>query len=157
MKREWPMNKQFNHKGYSGSCEVSIDDECLHGRLLFINDIIAYEGNTIQELKESFIVAVDNYIKYCAETGKFPNKPFSGCFNVRIPAALHKAVALRAMADDVALNDVVVRALDAFVNTREDINHNVRLTVDILENSRETLVSNASLTTTQWKVPNARH
>ena len=33
-------------KGYTGSVEVSLEDGCLHGRLLHIDDLITYGGNT---------------------------------------------------------------------------------------------------------------
>lgn len=41
---------------------------------------------------------------------------FKGPFNARIPPALHKAAVLRAVSDNSSLNDVLMRALDAFVN-----------------------------------------
>lgn len=46
------------HKGFTGSMEASIEDECLHGRILFIDDIVTYEGETVAELKDSFVAAV---------------------------------------------------------------------------------------------------
>ncbi len=71
------MGNEFNYNGYSGSCVASVEDGCLYGRILFINDLITYEGNTIPELQEAFKLAVDNYIAHCAKTGQQANKPYS--------------------------------------------------------------------------------
>jgi len=86
--------KELNHKGYSGTIEVSIEDGCLHGRILFIDDIITYEGQTVKEIESAFKEAVDEYLEYCKKTGKSANKPYSGTFNVRIGPDLHKLAAI---------------------------------------------------------------
>ena len=41
----------FNYKGYQGSIETSIKDRCLFGKILNINDLILYEGQTLDELE----------------------------------------------------------------------------------------------------------
>ncbi|MCX5880299.1 MAG: type II toxin-antitoxin system HicB family antitoxin [Deltaproteobacteria bacterium] len=104
-------NNKLSHNGYTGSVEVSIEDNCLHGRVLFIDDIITYEGVTAKDLVASFKNAVDHYITYCKETGKPANKPFSGTFNVRIGQELHRKAAQEAHARNLSLNDYVVQAI----------------------------------------------
>lgn len=120
------MSNEFNYKGYSGSCETNIEDECLVGRMLFIDDLIVYEGNTITELKASFAAAVERYIEYCASTGKAPNKPYSGNFNVRINKDVHKDSAHCAKRAGISLNQFVGRALNHEVkkeNNPEVVRH----------------------------------
>ncbi len=122
------MSNEFSYAGYSGSCEASIEDDCLHGRILFIDDLITYEGNTIPELKATFEAAVDRYIAYCTQTGKPANKPYSGNFNVRVSPDIHKAAAQRAQRDGVSLNHLVGRALEKEVNqanTAKTMHHEV--------------------------------
>lgn len=116
------MSNEFNHNGYSGSCTASIEDGCLHGRILFINDLITYEGNTISELYEAFRSAVDNYIAYCAKTGKPANKPYSGSFNIRITPELHKAAAQSAKRADITLNEYVRLTIEKEINHTKQIN-----------------------------------
>jgi len=115
------MSNEFSYAGYSGSCEASIEDDCLHGRILFIDDLVTYEGGTISELKASFEAAVDRYVAYCAQTGKPANKPYSGNFNVRVSADIHKAAAQRAQRDGVSLNNLVGRALEKEVNQADPV------------------------------------
>lgn len=112
------MSNQFTYKGYSGSCLSSIEDECLHGRILFITDLITYEGNTIPELRASFEMAVDDYLNYCKETGKQAEKPYSGSFNVRIPPELHKELAKRASRHGMTINEFVKHAIEKEVKPK---------------------------------------
>lgn len=139
----------LKYKDYEGTAELDMSRRVCRGKILFIDDLVTYEARSPAELQREFEVAVDDYIETCATLGREPQKPLKGQFNVRIPPALHKAAVLRALADNVYLNDVVVRALDAFVNVRADINHNVRVTLDIPEESMKTLVSSASAQT-RW-------
>lgn len=108
------MSAELTYKEYSGSVEVSIEDGCLHGRVLFINDLITYEGNTVDELKTAFQNATDQYIAYCEKTGKPANKPYSGTFNVRIGADRHRALARLAHKKKTSINEVLCQAIDAF-------------------------------------------
>lgn len=103
---------ELTYKGYTGSIEVSIEDECLHGRVLFIDDLITYEGNTVEEIKIAFQNATDRYIAYCLKTGKPANKPYSGTFNVRIGSSRHRALAQQAHKEKTSINDVVCKAID---------------------------------------------
>lgn len=89
------MEQIFQHKGYLGSIELSLEDEVLHGKLLYINDLVTYEGDTIPELKTAFIESVEDYISFCEKSGKSPEKPFKGSFNIRIPPELHRTARFR--------------------------------------------------------------
>ncbi|QLH51076.1 MAG: type II toxin-antitoxin system HicB family antitoxin [Candidatus Accumulibacter cognatus] len=139
----------LKYKDYEGTAELDMSRRVCRGKILFIDDLVTYEAASPAELQTEFEAAVDDYIDTCATLGREPQKPLRGQFNVRVPPALHKAAALRALAENVSLNDVAVRALDAFVNIRSVDNHNVRVTLDIPEESLKTLVSSAS-TQTQW-------
>lgn len=139
----------LKYKDYEGTAELDMARRICRGKILFIDDLVTYEAASPAELQTEFEAAVDDYIDTCATLGREPQKPLRGQFNVRIPPALHKAAALRALADNVSLNDVAVRALDAFVNIHSVVNHNVRVTLNIPEESMKTFVSSAS-TQTQW-------
>jgi len=103
---------ELTYKGYTGSIEVSIEDECLHGRVLFIDDLITYEGNTIKEITAAFENATDGYIAYCTKTGKPANKPYSGTFNVRIGPLRHRVLAELAHRQEMSINEVLCSAID---------------------------------------------
>jgi predicted HicB family RNase H-like nuclease len=54
---------------------------------------------------------VDEYLAFCAENGKQPEKPFKGSFNVRIKADLHRQAAQAAFARGISLNTLVEDAI----------------------------------------------
>lgn len=49
--------------GVFGSVEQSEEDNCWHGKILGINDLVTYEGKDYNDLCESFISAVNNWHK----------------------------------------------------------------------------------------------
>jgi predicted HicB family RNase H-like nuclease len=105
----------LKYKQYEGTAELDIARQVCRGKILFIDDLVTYEAATPSGLQAEFEAAVEDYLDTCAELGREPQKPLKGLFNVRIPPALHKAAVIRATEDNVSLNDVVVRALGAFV------------------------------------------
>ena len=139
----------LKHKDYEGTAELDMDRRICRGKLLFIDDLVTYEAASPTELQKEFEAAVDDYIDTCASLGRDPQKPLRGQFNVRIPPALHKAAVLRALADNVSLNDVAVRAFDAFVNAQSVINHNVRVTFNSPEELKT--FTSSTLTQPQWE------
>lgn len=122
------------HKGFTGSFEVSLEDGCLMGRVLFIDDIITYEGETVPELTANFEAAVDRYLAHCTRTGKAANKPYSGTFNVRVGPELHREAAIAANDASINLNEFVAGAIKAAVNKQAAPavvhNHNHVITIN---------------------------
>ena len=54
----------MKYKDFDGSIETSYEDRIMFGKILFINDLIMYEGNSIDELEQSFHEAVDSYLEF---------------------------------------------------------------------------------------------
>lgn len=103
--------KYLNYKGYNGSIEYSEEDELLYGKVLGINGLISYEGQTGKDLEADFKEAIDVYLANCNAKGKTPEKPFKGSFNVRIPSTLHQKAALLAMEAKISLNAFVAESI----------------------------------------------
>lgn len=106
----------LKYKGYEGSVELDLEGGVCRGKILFVRDLVTFQSVSIADIQKEFEAAVDDYLDTCLALGREPEVPLKGQFNVRIPPALHKAAVLRAVSDNSSLNDVVVRALDAFVN-----------------------------------------
>ena len=82
----------MNHKGYIGTIgEMDEEHGIFHGQVLGTTDVITFQGRTVDEVKTAFRDSVDDYLKFCAERGKEPDKSFSGKFVVRITPELHCA------------------------------------------------------------------
>ena len=106
----------FKYKGYSGSVECNLDDKCLFGKILFIDDLVLYEGNTVEELEVSFKEAVDDYLKTCKEIGKEPQKAYSGSFNVRVKPEVHRTLVEKALGKGISLNELVKDAFEYYIS-----------------------------------------
>ena len=114
------VKSMLRHRGYSGSAEVSVEDNCMHGRILHIDDIITYEAQTVAELQSEFSAAVDRYLEHCRRIGKAPNKPYSGSLNVRIGPDLHRAISEYATQRDVSTNVAICEAIARLVDPPAD-------------------------------------
>jgi len=108
------MNNMMSYRDYIGSVEYSDADETFHGRLMFIRALVTYEGDDVKTLKKAFYEAVDDYLGWCKKSGKLPEKPFKGSFNVRLSPDLHRRAALYAEEHDSNLNRVVSEALQSY-------------------------------------------
>ena len=90
----------LEYKGYKGSVEYSKEDNCLFGKVQGMSkDLIAYEGQTLDELRKDF------------EDGVEPAKPYSGKLNLRMSSELHSRVAAFVAATGTTINDFINRAI----------------------------------------------
>jgi predicted HicB family RNase H-like nuclease len=55
----------MNYKGYTAKIEFSHDDECFIGYLIGINDVVGFHGESLQQLKDAFTEAVEDYLATC--------------------------------------------------------------------------------------------
>ncbi len=107
----------LKYKGYTGSVEFSEEDDCLFGKVQGLHGtLISYEGNTIEEIREDFKGAIDDYLISCRERGIEPAKPYSGRFVVRMTSDLHSRVAAMAEATGTTINDFINKAVTNELN-----------------------------------------
>jgi predicted HicB family RNase H-like nuclease len=117
------MSQTLEYKGYNGSVLYSDEDQILHGRILGIRDMVTFEGETVKELKESFVQAIDEYLSFCAAEGKKPDVPFKGSLNVRLAGDLHKRAALLAEEKSENLNKLINDAVEDYLAHEEQLAH----------------------------------
>lgn len=111
----------IKYAGYEGTAELDLESFVCRGRILFIDDLVTYQADSPKELQAAFEEAVDDYLATCKALGRRPKKPLSGTFNVRISPALHRAARLRAVKDEVSLNEVVAAAVRYYVDGGDPI------------------------------------
>ena len=68
------MNEILKYKNYIGSVEYDLTNKLFFGQILFIDDLVTYEGNTIEDLEKAFRDMVDDYLETCKEIGKKSQK-----------------------------------------------------------------------------------
>ena len=107
------MSNVLAYKGYFAPIEFDAEQHLLTGMVAGIRDAILFEGSTVEEIEDGFHQAVDDYLDYCAEKGKEPERAFKGSFNVRTGSELHKQAALAAAKKGESLNKCVSEAIAA--------------------------------------------
>lgn len=107
------MSNVLAYKGYFAPVEFDAEQHVLTGMVAGIRDAIVFEGSTAEEVEQCFHDAVDDYLEFCAEKGKEPERAFKGSFNVRTGSELHKQAALAAAKKGESLNKFVTEAIAA--------------------------------------------
>jgi predicted HicB family RNase H-like nuclease len=110
------MKDMMKYKDYFGSVHYSDDDKVFYGKLEFIRALVSYEGTDVKSLQKAFKEAVDDYLLFCKENGKNPEKPFKGTFNIRLDPSLHQQLVSHAADEGKTLNSFIKDALEKAVS-----------------------------------------
>ena len=74
----------IEYKGYHAKIEYNAEEGLLRGKIDGINDLVNFESDSAEKIVEEFHLAVDDYLEFCKEVGKEPDKEYGEKFNVRI-------------------------------------------------------------------------
>ena len=121
------MQNTVRYKGYYSVVRYDAENNVLYGKIEDIDDLVTFECNEINKVKEEFKKAVDDYLEMCRRIGKNPDKTYNGQFNVRIPPELHKKISYKASVKGISLNSYVTQAITRYLEDSDDgdyINNN---------------------------------
>lgn len=99
------MNSTLKYKGFTSSVQFSADDGVFVGRVLGIDDIVVFHGQSVAGLKKEFRESIDFYLEICAKQSKPPKKPYSGKLLFRLPSDLHAKIAETAARKGKSINE----------------------------------------------------
>ena len=102
----------MKYKGYYGVVQYDDEAKIFHGEVVNTRTVITFQGTTVDEIEQAFRDSVDDYLDWCKERGKEPEKPFSGKFVLRIPPELHRQLNLKAKLNNASLNSFIVQTLE---------------------------------------------
>src|SRR4029077_2805007 len=102
----------MTHDGYVATIELDEEGGLFHGEVINTRDVLTFQGRTLNELKVAFADTIADYIEWCRERGKEPERPYSGNFTVRISPELHRRVATAAARSGKSVNTFVAETLD---------------------------------------------
>jgi predicted HicB family RNase H-like nuclease len=74
VKASVPSCAAVTYKGFTALCESSPDDGGFVGHVAGITDIIGFHAAGMEELRQAFQLAVDDYLEACARLGRAPQK-----------------------------------------------------------------------------------
>lgn len=104
----------MEHRGYVGVVQYDDTDRIFHGRVAAIQDVVSFEGQSVEALEAAFRAAVDDYLAFCEAQNRAPATPFSGRFVLRTTPDVHRAATQAAASEGKSLNawaaDAIARA-----------------------------------------------
>jgi len=106
------MSSMMTYKGFAARIEYDDGDSVFTGRIAGIRDVVGFHAETVEELREAFHEAVDDYIETCAKIGKEPQKPYSGQVMFRVSPDVHRRAAIAAELAGKSLNQWAEEVLD---------------------------------------------
>lgn len=67
----------MKYKGYHGHV-ITYDEEVklFHGEVEGLRDVISFQGTSVEELEQAFKDSIDEYLDFCKELKRAPEKPF---------------------------------------------------------------------------------
>ena len=108
----------IEYKGYTGVFEFDPSIDAFHGRVVGLQDVVTFQGKSLDELRQEMAESVEDYLELCAESGKEAERPYRGEFLVRTTPELHRAAAIEAESSGKSLNAWVEETLTSVVKER---------------------------------------
>ena len=94
----------MEYKGYVAKVEFDDEDDLFHGEIINLRDVVTFQGQAVDELRQAFQDSIEDYLAFCAERNEQPEKPYSGKFSIRIDTELHRKIAMQARIASKSLN-----------------------------------------------------
>ena len=106
----------MKYKGYQGHVNYDEEAKLFHGEVVGLRDVITFQGTSVDELEQAFKDSVDEYLDFCKELGRAPEKPFSGKLILRLPPEIHERAAYQAKRSGVSLNSWINQGIQQLLN-----------------------------------------
>lgn len=107
----------IEYKGYIGVFAFDPDIDSFHGTVINTNDVITFYGASVEKLREEMGKSIEEYLKFCREQKRKPEKPCSGKLVLQTSPELHRRIALEAARRQVSINTYIQEILDKAVAT----------------------------------------
>lgn len=98
------MTNTMSYRGYVASMIFDAEDKVIVGRVLDVEDIITFHGESVADFEANFHMVVDDYIAACESLGGAPEKPASGKLMLRVSPDVHAAALKAAARSGISLN-----------------------------------------------------
>ena len=106
----------MEYKGYVGRVDFDEDNQTLYGEIIGTRDVITFEAESARDARKEFEKSVDEYLKFCEERGRKPEKPFSGQFITRADPELHRKAFMLSSLSGLSLNAWIVKNLRELID-----------------------------------------
>lgn len=113
------MNNILEYKGYFTKIHYDCSDNIVYGKIEGIRDTIDFHSEELKSIEREFHDAVNDYLEFCKEIGKKPDKPFKGAFNVRLPEQLHRKLYMDAEEKNVTMNKLIEKIINDYLSSEQ--------------------------------------
>ena len=96
-----------NYKGFIPTFYIDVEEMIIRGKVVNTRDTITFYGKTVEEAYVEFEKSVDEYLRFCAEMGVEPEKPYNGKILVRVNPRFHRMLSLRAQENGLSVNKFI--------------------------------------------------
>ena len=107
----------MKYKGYQGQVTYDEDAKLFHGEVVGLRDVVTFQGTSVDELEQAFKDSVNEYIDFCKELGRAPEKPFSGKLMLRLPPEIHEKAAYEAKCSGQSLNGWIKQGIEHILSS----------------------------------------
>ncbi len=109
------MKDIIKYKDFIGTVRFSAEDKIFYGKIDGIDDLVTFEGQSVDGLVSAFQEAVEDYITLRQEAKKPLKKSYKGSFNVRIDPEIHQKAAYLSTNLGISLNQLVEAAIKKYL------------------------------------------
>ena len=106
------MSNTMTYKGYAARIEYDDDDGIFTGRIAGIRDGVGFHADSVEDLRQAFREAVEDYLETCAKIGKEPQKAYSGRVMFRVSPETHRKAVAAAELSGKSLNQWAQEVLE---------------------------------------------
>src|SRR5215510_5276717 len=86
----------MTYKGYLAHITFDAQANLFHGEVINIWDVVTFQEQSVDELRQAFADSVEDYLAFCTESGEVPDQPFSGRFTVGLSPEQYRKIILAA-------------------------------------------------------------
>lgn len=101
----------MKYKGYTAVVEFDEEAKVFRGEVADTKDVITFESSDANTLEREFEKSVDEYLKFCGEMKREPEKPFSGKLLLRLNPELHRKLYIESLRNSESINQLIVHAV----------------------------------------------
>ncbi|MEG0875087.1 MAG: toxin-antitoxin system HicB family antitoxin [Clostridiales bacterium] len=105
------MKNVFRHKDVLGGFYYDPKKDTFLGEIYGTNKEITFEGNSVTQLKASFICAAQQFLAEREIKRPMEDKPFGGTTTIRMEKVLHRNAVMLAAMEGISLNQFIERGI----------------------------------------------
>ena len=102
----------MEYKGYRAAVTFDGHTDSFHGSVVDTRDIVTFVGESVEELHREFKISVDEYLAFCSEQGKEPDKPYSGEISFKVSSKVHRTADAAARSEGKTLEDWLAETVE---------------------------------------------